>query len=295
MFSILKSNLINPFEPLGETLKQTLDENVHQSLIERQSNNSKTKIFFDSDQQVIANVVADEDCVFCGAPWVDSLIEKVMSEEGFIQWHVAEGTMVLAGSKICTLHGKAKDILPNEKIILNFLCVLSSIATDTRAYVDLISDTNATLYYDYVDIPGLALVQDYAVRVGGGHGYSTLGQDDILLLNQHLRMIGGISAALKKAFSLYPEDFVKIEVASLSELEEAIEMGAKQVRLKDFSLEKIEEALKFTQGKILLEVCGGVYLKNISQIARMGILRIIADDCDKNKHRVKYSLWYDNT
>lgn len=294
MFSILKSNLVNPFEPLGETLKQALDDNVHQSLIERQSNSSKIKIFFDPDQQVIANVIADEDCVFCGAPWVDSLIEKV-SEEGFIQWHVVEGAVILAGSKVCTLHGKAKDILPNEKIILNFLCLLSSIATDTRAYIDLISETNAILYYDCVHIPGLALVQDYAVRVGGGHGYSTLGQEDILLLNHHLRMIGGVSVAIEKAFSLYPADFVKIEVASLSELEEAIQMGVKQVRLKDFSLEKIEKALLLTQGKVLLEVCGSVYLKNISQIAQMGISRIIVDDCDKNKHRVKYSLWYDNT
>lgn len=294
MFSILKSNLVNPFEPLGETLKQALDDNVHQSLIERQSNSSKIKIFFDPDQQVIANVIADEDCVFCGAPWVDSLIEKV-SQEGFIQWHVIEGAVILAGSKVCTLHGKAKDILPNEKIILNFLCLLSSIATDTRAYIDLISETNAILYYDCVHIPGLALVQDYAVRVGGGHGYSTLGQEDILLLNHHLRMIGGVSVAIEKAFSLYPADFVKIEVASLSELEEAIQMGVKQVRLKDFSLEKIEKALLLTQGKVLLEVCGSVYLKNISQIAQMGISRIIVDDCDKNKHRVKYSLWYDNT
>lgn len=294
MFSILKSNLVNPFEPLGETLKQALDDNVHQSLIERQSNSSKIKILFDPDQQVIANVIADEDCVFCGAPWVDSLIEKV-SQEGFIQWHVIEGAVILAGSKVCTLHGKAKDILPNEKIILNFLCLLSSIATDTRAYIDLISETNAVLYYDCVHIPGLALVQDYAVRVGGGHGYSTLGQEDILLLNHHLRMIGGVSAAIEKAFSLYPADLVKIEVASLSELEEAIELGVKQVRLKDFSLEKIEKVLELTQGKALLEVCGSVYLKNVSQIAQMGISRIIVDDCDKNKHRVKYSLWYDNT
>lgn len=293
MFSILKSDLVNPFEPLGETLKQALDDNVHQSLIERQSNSSQTKIFFDPDQQVIANMIADEDCVFCGAPWVDSLIEKV-SQEGFIQWHVIEGAVILAGSKVCTLHGKAKDILPNEKIILNFLCLLSSIATDTRAYIDLISETNAVLYYDCVHIPGLALVQDYAVRVGGGHGYSTLGQEDILLLNHHLRMIGGVSVAIEKAFSLYPADFVKIEVASLSELEEAIQMGVKQVRLKDFSLEKIEKALLLTQGKVLLEVCGSVYLNNISQIAQMGISRIIVDDCDKNKHRVKYSLWYDN-
>lgn len=284
MFSILKSDLVNPFQPISEKLNQELDMLITQALREIKSDS----IFANSDQLISVSIIAEEDCVLCGAPWVDRLLEKIHFT-GNIQWHVIEGAILLAGDKICTIHGKAKDIIGKEKVILDFLSLFSSITTHTRAYTKLLSGTTSLLYYDYLNIPGCSLSQQYAVHIGGAQGYN----DGMCLIKRsHIHLFKGISTALQQALCHYSIDSINVEVASFQELSEVIKLSIKNVKLCFFTLEQLAQAQDIVKDKLTLEVYGNVHLGNIRQIAQIGITRIIIDDFGKKLPIVNYALSY---
>lgn len=287
MFSILKSNLVNPFEPMGETLKQELNETTYRALTKIKPDT----LCIDLNQLVAIEIIAEEDSILCGAPWVDSVLEKIHLT-GKVDWHVAEGSMLFAGDKVCTIYSKAKDILGTEKIILDFLCLLSSIAMWVHTYTKLLSDTSTLLYCDYLNIPGLSLSQQYAVHVGGGDRYCQFVDEEYLISKDYIQVVGGMSVALYQALCNYSIDFIKVEVTSFQELIEAIKLKIQHIKLCFFTLEQIEKAQELAKNQAILEVFGGVHLGNIKQIAQIGITKIIVDNFVSNGHISRYSLFY---
>ncbi|CAI3932293.1 MULTISPECIES: nicotinate-nucleotide diphosphorylase [Commensalibacter] len=287
MFSILKSDLVNPFQPMDEQLNRELDKTITQALAELKPDN----IFADIDQSIVLRIIAEEDCVLCGAPWVDGLLEKIHFT-GNIQWHAIEGATVLGGDKICTIYGKAKEIIGKEKIILDFLSLFSSLTTQARNYAELVSGTKSLLYYDYLNIPGCTLSQQYAVHIGGAQGYSVLDDGTCLIKRGHIHLLNGISAALKQALCHYSIDFIKVEVSSYQELSEVVKLGIKNIKLCFFTLEQLAQAQELVKEKITLEAYGNVHLSNIKQIAQIGIERIIMDDFGKKISIISYALSY---
>lgn len=287
MFSILNSNLVNPFEPIGEKLKQELDETISYALAENKSGT----LFINSDQLVTIEIIAEEDCILCGAPWVDGVLEKIQFT-GKIEWYAVEGSKLLAGDKVCTIYSAAKDMLGKEKVIIDFLCLFSSISTWMSTYAELVCDTATLLYCDYLTIPGLSLSQQYAVRVGGGDGYYHFSDEECLISKNYIRLAGGVSAALQHALGQHSLDVIKVEVVSFQELMEAIEFGIQHVILCFFPLEQIAKAQEQVKGRAFLEVYGGVHLGNIREIAQMGITKIIIDNFANDIHVVHYSLSY---
>jgi nicotinate-nucleotide pyrophosphorylase (carboxylating) len=223
---------------------------------------------------------------------------RALDARAELHWAAAEGAAVAVGTEVCVIDADARALLSAERPALNFLQMLSGVATVTRQYVDAIAgvspnprgcavlDTRKTL-------PGLRQAQKYAVRTAGGQNQRLALWDGILIKENHIAAAGGIAPALAAAQALQAGVTVQIEVESLDELDTALQCGATSVLLDDFTLDDMHRAFALNQGRALLEVSGGVDLDSIRDIARTGVDRISVGKLTKDVAAVDLSLRID--
>jgi nicotinate-nucleotide pyrophosphorylase (carboxylating) len=284
-------------EAHNETLDQALARNVRDALAEDMGRGDWTALLVPAGRRVVARVVAKEATVLCGQPWFDACV-RALDPAAALRWAIAEGAGVASGTEVCRIECEARALLSAERSALNFLQLLSGVATTTRAYVEAIAglspnprgcailDTRKTL-------PGLRQAQKYAVRVGGGRNQRLALWDGILIKENHIAAAGGIKAALDAAGALAAGVTVQIEVESLDELEQALACGATSVLLDDFALDDMHRAYALTEGRALLEASGGVDLERVRDIARTGVDRISVGKLTKDVRAVDLSMRVD--
>ncbi len=222
-------------------------------------------------QKAEAELVAKEDMVVCGLPVVAEVFRAVDSRIRMLPER-PDGEGVLAGNRICTIHGPARGILAGERVALNFFQNLSAVATLTRQYVEQVEGTRARICDTRKTTPGLRLLQKYAVRIGGGYNHRFGLDDGVLIKENHIALAGGIALALKKAYGAVSHlHGVEIEVETLDQLREALDAGARIILLDNMSLENLEKAVAIAGGKALLEASGNVTLSNVRAVAETGV------------------------
>jgi nicotinate-nucleotide pyrophosphorylase (carboxylating) len=233
--------------------------------------------------------MARESAVVCGRPWVDAAFARVVPE-GQLVWHIAEGERCQADQVVMELHGPAPQLLTVERTALNFLQLLSGVASRTAQFVDAIAGTRARIVDTRKTLPGLRLAQKYAVRVGGGQNQRQALYDGILIKENHIAAAGGIVAAFHAAQRLQAGVSIQIEVENLDELGQALEAGATSVLLDNFSLEQMRAAVSITAGRALLEASGGIRRDSVRAIAETGVDRISIGSLTKDVRATDYSL-----
>lgn len=191
---------------------------------------------------------------------------------------------------VCEITGPARALLTAERPSLNFLQLLSGVATATRRYADLIADTRARVLDTRKTLPGLRLAQKYAVRIGGGENQRLALYDGILIKENHIAAAGSITAAMRAALALDSDATVQIEVESIAELEEALNAGAVSVLIDNFTIDMMREAVEINRGRALLEVSGGVNYDTIRAYAETGVDRISVGALTKDVRATDYSL-----
>jgi nicotinate-nucleotide pyrophosphorylase (carboxylating) len=281
----------------NETLDQALARNVRDALAEDIGRADWTALLVPAQRRVTARVTAKEAALLCGQRWFDACV-RALDPSASVRWSVAEGAAVTPGTEVCRIESQARALLSAERSALNFLQMLSGVASVTRAYVDAIAglspnprgcailDTRKTL-------PGLRQAQKYAVRVGGGQNQRLALWDGILIKENHIAAAGGIGAALDAAKALNAGVTVQIEVESLAELDQALAGGATSVLLDDFTLDDMRRAYERTQGRALLEASGSVNLERVRDIARTGVDRISIGKLTKDVRAIDLSMRVD--
>jgi nicotinate-nucleotide pyrophosphorylase (carboxylating) len=283
------STLKNPFAPFDETLAEALLQNIRTALVEDIGSGDWTAQLLPEASQVKARVVVREEAVLCGAPWFEGAMTQVDPQLA-IQWHFAEGDLMPANADVCSITGPARSLMTAERPALNFLQLLSGVATATRDYVKLIEGTKAAILDTRKTLPGLRLAQKYAVRVGGGKNQRLALYDGILIKENHIAAAGSIKASLDAAHALKAGVSVQVEVESLDELRQALEAGATSVLLDNFTTDTMREAVAMTAGKALLEASGGVNRDSVRAIAETGVDRISIGSLTKDIKATDYSL-----
>ncbi|GAA4011468.1 carboxylating nicotinate-nucleotide diphosphorylase [Actimicrobium antarcticum] len=283
------SNLINPFGPFDPALAAALQANVALALTEDVGTGDVTGKLVPENELVQARVIVREAAVLAGAPWFEAVMLQL---DGRIQitWQYAEGELMRADSEVCSIMAPARALLTGERSALNFLQLLSGVATETRRYVDLIAGTSAKILDTRKTMPGLRLAQKYAVRVGGGANQRLALYDGILIKENHIAAAGGVRPAMQKAFALETGVTIQIEVESIDQLKEALAAGAVSVLLDNFSLEQMREAVALTAGTALLEASGGVNFSTVRAISETGVDRISIGSLTKDVRATDYSL-----
>lgn len=253
-----------------------------------------TALLIPENKTLSASVISRDNAVLCGVRWFEACFLSLASEIKF-DWFVKDGDLVQAGQKLCEIRGHARALLSAERTGLNFLQMLSAVATQTRRFVDAIAGTKAVIVDTRKTLPGLRLAQKYAVKCGGGVNHRFGLHDGILIKENHILAAGGIKPALKKAQAIAPPDvFIQIEVETLQELQEALTAGAQMVLLDNFPLSELSDAVALTRQhageRVVLEASGNITLDNVRQVAETGVDRISIGSLTKNIQAVDLSM-----
>ncbi|EKU79981.1 carboxylating nicotinate-nucleotide diphosphorylase [Massilia timonae] len=283
------TTLKNPHAQFDDKLQAAFEQNILAALLEDVGTGDLTGKLVPSDTRVTARVIVREAAVLCGAPWFEGLMLAV-DQDTEIDWHYAEGDLMALDSTVCTIRANPRSLLTAERGALNFMQLLSGVATATRRYVDVIAGTNAAILDTRKTLPGLRLAQKYAVRVGGGKNQRMALYDGILIKENHIAAAGGVTAALQAAARLDSGAPVQIEVETIAQLEEALAGGVKSVLLDNFDLARMREAVKVNAGRALLEASGGINLETVRAIAETGVDRISIGSLTKDVRATDYSL-----
>lgn len=281
---------VNPvFDSYGAALKTALEANVKAAIAEDVGTGDLTGLLVPADKPVHARVIVREAAVLCGRPWFEGCM-KAVDERLQVKWLKEEGARMAPDDVVCEITGPARALLTAERPSLNFLQLLSGVATVTRRYADLIADTRARVLDTRKTLPGLRLAQKYAVRIGGGENQRLALYDGILIKENHIAAAGSITAAMEAALALGTDASIQIEVESIAELEEALNAGAKSVLIDNFTLEMMREAVVLNHERALLEVSGGVNYETIRKFAETGVDRISVGALTKDVRATDYSL-----
>ena len=236
-----------------------------------------------------AYLLCKEDAVICGRPWFDAC-HRALDPAVRIDWRVAEGDRVRAGTVLAILHGRTRALVSAERTSLNFMQTLSGTATATAAHVEAVRGTRARILDTRKTLPGLRIAQKYAVRVGGGDNHRMGLYDAVMLKENHVRAAGSIGAAIAAARASQPGLPLIVEVETLDELHAALEAGCDRILVDDFDAATRREAVRIAAGRIPLEVSGGVDLASLRAIAEDGVDCISIGGLTKHVRAVDLSL-----
>lgn len=242
------------------------------------------------NQAIHADVIMRESGILCGCAWFEECFRQLDTTIR-VDWHYEDGALVPPQSTVCTCSGPVRPLLSGERTALNFLQLLSGVASLTHKYVEAITGTPAKLLDTRKTIPGLRAAEKYAVTCGGGHNHRQGLFDAVLIKENHILAAGSVRSALQTAKENTPTDIlIEIEVENLDQLQEAIDAGASRILLDNFSVEGIQSALSLAQGHAELEASGSINLDNIRTIAQTGIDYISVGALTKHILAVDFSM-----
>ncbi len=241
-----------------------------------------------------ATIISREGAVLCGTAWFDECFRQ-LDPTVRVAWSAADGDRVAPGQLLCKIEGPARALLTGERSALNFLQLLSGVASKARQYADAVAGTRAQIVDTRKTIPGLRLAQKYAVKCGGGGNHRLGLYDGILIKENHILAAGGIAAALEAADGVAADAagrcrFIQVEVETLDELRQALAVGAGMILLDNMSLEQMREAVRVAAGRAVLEASGNVSLDTVRDIAETGVGRISVGALTKDVRALDLSM-----
>ena len=277
-----------------ETVAALARADVARALEEDVGSGDLTAGLIDPQRRTRARILAREAAVICGAPWAEAAL-RALDPSVQLNWRVAEGQRCAPDQVVLEIEGNARALLSAERTALNFLQLLSAVATKTAVYVEAVRGTRAQIVDTRKTIPGLRLAQKYAVRVGGGTNHRIGLHDAVLIKENHIAAAGGVTAVLRAAEQVAARaQFIEIEVETLAQLQEALDAGAGMVLLDNMPLPTLHEAVRLNAargaGKAILEISGGVTLESVRALAETGVDRISIGALTKDVKATDFSM-----
>ena len=249
-------------------INQILENALHEDI---GSGDITTNLLFPYDAECKAIILAKEEGLVAGLPIAEMVFRKLDKD---IVWseEKKDGDKVEPNQVLAGVSGSQKAVLTGERVALNFLQRLSGIATLTSRFVKAIHGLPVKILDTRKTTPGLRILDKYAVRVGGGFNHRFGLYEEVLVKDNHIKLVGGITRAVnilrERAVA---RRRIEVEASTISEVEEALNVGADVIMLDNMSPKMIKEAVGLIKGKALIEVSGGVTLENVREIAETGV------------------------
>ena len=276
------------------SLEQEIARNVATAIAEDVGDGDLTAQLVPAGLSATASVISREDAVLCGTQWFEQCF-RTLDPGIAINWKVTDGEHVVPNQLICEIKGPARALLTGERTALNFLQLLSGIASKARLYANAVTGTRAQMVDTRKTLPGLRLAEKFAVKCGGGSNHRFGLYDAILVKENHILAAGSIAAAMAEAKQLAEASdgrckFIQIEVETLNELNQALAAGAKMILLDNMSLDQLRQAVAITAGNAVLEASGNVSLETVRAIAETGVDRISIGGLTKDVRALDLSM-----
>jgi len=251
---------------LGQLIRAALAEDVGQGDV-------TTAATVPEGQAGRARITVKEpdEIVFCGG----FMFEKVFALTGGdpqIVFLARDGVRLPGDTIAAEIEGRLAGLLIGERVALNFVQLMSGIATATRRYVDAIAGSRARIIDTRKTHPGLRALEKYAVRCGGGTNHRFGLDSGVLIKENHIAAAGGIGRALERARAVAPHTFrIQIECETLPQVEEALTAGATSILLDNMTMDEMRQARRITGGAVILEASGGITLDSVCAVAETGV------------------------
>ncbi len=232
-----------------------------------------SEAIIDDDISAKGLIVAKEEGVIAGLE-IARMVFSQLDADLVFEMSFNDSDKVMKGGEVATLKGRVKSILSGERTALNFLQRLSGIATLTSRYAERIKDTDVKILDTRKTTPGLRALEKYAVRMGGGENHRMGLFDMILIKENHIKAVGSISGAIRKAKARYPDERMEVETRNLNEVKEAADSGADWIMLDNMSVEETRKAVKVIRSSkrdSKIEASGRIDLNNVREIALTGV------------------------
>ncbi len=280
----------SPLDSLDAPLRAQVLLDVGRALQEDLGAGDLTAALVPANRRVKGRILVREAAVLCGAPWVEAAL-RVLDPHVELQWHVQEGGHCTPDQVVLYMHGDARALLSAERTALNFMQMMSAVATKTASYVHAVQGTRAQIVDTRKTLPGLRIAQKYAVRIGGGTNHRIGLYDAVLIKENHITAAGGVTQVLSAAAAVAARaSFVEIEVETLAQLREALDAGAAMVLLDNMDLPTLREAVHVNAGRAILEISGGVTLDGLRALAETGVDRISTGAITKDVKATDFSM-----
>lgn len=279
------------FEPPGD-----IAETVRLALAEDIGDGDRNAAIIDEHAKATAQVVAKEPGVLAGIAWFDEVFAQLDGQVN-TTWHVQDGEALRVGQVLCDLSGPTRALLTGERTALNFLQLLSGVATSTKRYVERVKGTRASILDTRKTLPGLRSAQKYAVLCGGGKNHRFGLFDAILIKENHIAAAGSITAAVNMARTQNPDLPIQVEVENLTELDEALEVDVESVLLDNFESHILARAVNMARREkrrnrelVQVEASGDINLTNVRDVADNEVDRISIGGLTKHITAIDLSL-----
>jgi nicotinate-nucleotide pyrophosphorylase (carboxylating) len=257
---------------------------IENALLEdRATRDATSYACIDPNQRASATILAKQDCVLAGIGCVARILDVYAALDGAVTSHyevtthpeIFDGVRLHKGQSVAVIRHNARVILSCERVILNFLQRMSGIATLTRKFVEAVSGTKARILDTRKTVPGLRVIDKYAVRCGGGQNHRLDLSDGVLIKNNHIALAGGIVPAIERALrNRRGSQILEVEVRTADELQDALSHGAEAILLDNMSAEEVRRAVERCaklERRIPLECSGGIRLENVRAYAETGV------------------------
>jgi nicotinate-nucleotide pyrophosphorylase (carboxylating) len=229
-----------------------------------------TNALFDAGEAGRAVIKAKEDGILAGLPIAERVFRRL--DHGLVFTAKArEGERIGAQQVLAEIQGLKRAILSGERLAINLLQRMSGIATLAADYVRQVEGLPVKILDTRKTVPGLRLLDKYAVRCGGATNHRLNLTDLVMIKDNHIKFAGGIGAAVQRVRKKDPKARIEVETTNLDEVREALEAGADIIMLDNMKILVMSEAVRLCKGKVQVEASGNVRLDNVREIAETGV------------------------
>ncbi len=242
-----------------------------------------------NNKKIKAKIIANENCILGGLNFAKEAF-KYSDKKIIFKAKIKDGKKIKKGRVVAEIHGKPKPILKSERVSLNFLSLISGVATTTRKFVDKVKGNNCKICCTRKTAPNLRLIQKYGVRLGGGINHRFNLSDEILIKDNHIAVDGNIKKLVKRAIKNRKRKKITVEVDNLNQLKKIIGLKFNRILFDNMNEKKIKKGIKLIKNKYETESSGGINLKNVRKIASTGVKRISIGQITHSAPSINFKL-----
>ena len=226
-----------------------------------------------NNKKLKAKIITNENCIIGGLNFAKEAF-KYSDKNIIFKTKTKDGKKIKKGKVIAVVNGKAKAILKGERVALNFLSLISGVATLTKKFVDKVKGKNCKICCTRKTAPNLRSIQKYGVKLGGGINHRFNLSDEILIKDNHIAIDGNIEKLVKRAIKNRKGKKITVEVDNLRQLKKILGLKFNRILFDNMSEKNLRKGVKLTKNKYETEASGGVSLKNVKRIASTGVKRV---------------------
>ena len=267
---------------IKKIVKQAMSEDL------RPSGDVTTRLI-KNNKKIKAKIISNESGVVGGLNFAKEAF-TYSDKKIVFKAKTKDGKRIKKGRVIAIIYGKPKAILKSERVALNFLSLISGVATITRKFVDKIKGKNCKIFCTRKTAPNLRSIQKYGVKIGGGLNHRFNLSDEILIKDNHISVDGNIEKLVKRAVKNKKGKKITVEVDNLNQLKKILGLKFNRVLFDNMTEKNIKKGIRLVKNKYETEASGGVSLKNVRRIASSGVKRISVGQITHSAPSINFNL-----